>query len=405
MVGDVIEVSTEKLAYGGDAIARHEGLAIFIPMAAPGERLRVRITERKKNMARAEIEQIITRSGSRRVPPCAYFGECGGCQLQHIDYAAQMEAKVGFIRDALSRIGKIDWPGEIEISSGAEFGYRARAQVKLEFDGGNRYAKIGFNRKASHSVLDVDSCPVLVPELNSALTSLRASLKPWPHTSSRGNETGPSAEIEIAAGEAGAGSEPQLPGFAGGTLTTRVGENVYRFSPTTFFQSNRPLIEQMVSEVAGSERGALALDLYAGVGLFTIPLARRFGKVIGVESDARAARFAVENISANDLSNVEFHNLRTDVWLKRVTALRGSKRLRAPDLAVLDPPRGGAAEAVAHLAALGPRAITYVSCDPTTLARDLRRLLDSGYKLTAVKGFDLFPQTYHVETIAWLNLK
>ena len=128
-IGDVVEVTTERLAFGGDAVARHEGLAIFVPFAAPGERLRIRITERKRNYARGVIEEILAPSPARRAPPCSYFGECGGCQLQHLSYDEQLRAKSGFVRDALARIGRIPWDREIEIRSAAEFGYRSRAQV------------------------------------------------------------------------------------------------------------------------------------------------------------------------------------------------------------------------------------------------------------------------------------
>jgi 23S rRNA (uracil1939-C5)-methyltransferase len=146
-IGDLVEVTTERLAYGGDAIARHEGLAIFVAFAAPKERLRVRITERKKNFARAVIDQILEPSPVRREAFCRYFGDCGGCQLQHVSYEAQLEAKTGFVRDALERIGRIDWPHEIEIRHGAEFAYRGRAQIKVD----RKEGRVGFSRAASNT--------------------------------------------------------------------------------------------------------------------------------------------------------------------------------------------------------------------------------------------------------------
>ncbi len=390
-VGDVIDVTAERLAYGGDAIARHDGLAIFVPFAAPGERLRVRITERKKNFARGAIDRILEPSPSRREPPCQYFGDCGGCQLQHISYEAQLESKIGFVRDALERIGRIDWPHEIEIRHAAEFGYRSRAQVKVD----RRAGRVGFNRAASNAVCDVTSCPILVPELDEAIRSLWSALG---HATDKNQSLPNRLQVEMAAGESGVSFEPALDGLPGGALQRTVQGAVYNFSPSTFFQGNPSLLDELVNEAVGETSGDLAIDLYAGVGLFTIQLARRFSRVIGVEADAAAAEFARENINANHSANVEFHNSKTEVWLKSFVEAKSPR----PDLVLLDPPRTGAAEAITHIVGLKPTRITYVACDPTTLARDLRTLLDSGYELSRITAIDLFPQTYHVETVAAL---
>lgn len=390
--GDVIEVTTERLAYGGDCVARHKGLAIFIPFAAPEESLRVRIIERKKNFARAVIEEILEPSPARRTAPCQHFGDCGGCQLQHLTYEAQLEAKAGFVRDALKRVGKIEWPQKIEVRHAAEFAYRARAQVKIEPL--NRKVassrRVGFNRTGSHAVCDVSSCPVLVPELEAQLPALRSFI----------NHSGLSlTDIEMASGDAGIAFEPEVAGLPGGDLEKNVLGAIYRFSPSTFFQVNSLMLETLVAEALAEYSGATAIDLYAGVGLFTIQLASRFGKVTGVEFDRQAAHFARRNISANNLLNVKFYNARVERWLDDSV----TRRIPSPDLILLDPPRAGAAEAVARIAELEPRHISYVSCDPTTLARDLRKLLDSGFELERVMAIDLFPQTYHVETVALLR--
>ena len=391
-VGDLVEVTTDRLAYGGDAVARHDGLAIFVPFAAPDERLRVRITERKKNFARAVIDRILEPSHSRRDPLCQYFGDCGGCQLQHITYESQLESKVGFVRDALERIGRIDWHHEIKIRRAAEYGYRGRAQVKID----RRAGRVGFNRASSNAVCDVTACPILVPELDEALRSLWSALG---HTPGGDDKLPNRLQIELAAGESGVSFEPALEGLPGGTLQRTVHGAVYNFGPSTFFQANPGLLEDLVDEAVGSESGEVAIDLYAGVGLFTIQLARRFNRVIGVEADTATADFARENISANRLTNVEFHNNAAEPWLKRLVEANAP----APDLMLLDPPRSGAAEAISHIVRLKPSRITYVSCDPTTFARDLRTLLDSGYEISRITAIDLFPQTYHVETVAALE--
>jgi 23S rRNA (uracil1939-C5)-methyltransferase len=390
-IGDLVEVTTERLAYGGDAIARHGGLAIFVPFAAPKERLRVRITERKKNFARAVIDQILEPSPSRREPPCQYFGDCGGCQLQHITYDAQLESKTGFVRDALERIGRIDWPYEIEIRHAAEFGYRGRAQVKVDRKAG----RVGFSRAASNAVCDVTGCPILVPELDEALRSLWSALG---HATDKDQTLPSRLQVELAAGESGVSFEPALDGLPEGALQRTVHGAVYNFGPSTFFQANPGLLDELVVEAVAEESGGVAIDLYAGVGLFTIQLARRFNRVIGIEADRNTARFAFENITVNGVTNVEFHSSAVELWLKSYA----EARTPPPDLMLLDPPRGGAPEAAGYAAALKPSRITYVSCDPTTLARDLRTLVDSGYELTRITAIDLFPQTYHIETIAAL---
>lgn len=398
-VGDVIEVTTERLAYGGEAIARYDGLAVFIPFAAPEERLRVRITKRKKTFARAVIEQVLEPSVFRREPPCRYFGECGGCQLQHLTYEAQLESKAGFVKDALERIARIDWPREIKIINAAEFGYRRRAQVKIDW----KVRRVGFSRANSNNVCDVETCPILVPELDRALASLRdAVANPNDRSLLR------SYQIEMAAGENGIAVEPSIGGLPAGPpigpLRQVVHNAVYNFDPSTFFQSNSLLLDELIDEALGppsENHGDLAIDLYAGVGLFTIQMAHRFKRVIGVESNAHAAKYALENIAANELPNIELETSSAGFWLERYLTTNPTP----PDFVLLDPPRTGAAESVPLIAALKPSRITYVSCDPATFARDLRVLVDSGYELSRITAVDLFPQTYHVETVATLTRK
>ena len=390
-VGDVIEIATERLAYGGDAIARHEGLAIFVPFAAPDERLRVRVTQRKKNFARAVIDSVLEPSNSRREPPCQYFGSCGGCQLQHLTYPAQLNAKVGFVRDALERIGGLKEYPEIQIRHADEFKYRGRAQIKIDHLNG----RVGFNRASTIEVCDIKACPILVPELDEALRTVRMKVG---DALKKRDQSSPRSQIEIAAGDSGISFEPALKELAHSPLQRTVRGAIYRFGAATFFQANPGLLEDLIEAAVGVESGDLAIDLYAGVGLFSIQLARRFGRVIGVEADKTSVEFGRENVTANGLTNIEFHQSAVDSWLKRAIE---TSRMRA-DLVVLDPPRGGASEALHGIIELEPSRITYVSCDPTTLARDLRVLTGSGYDVAGVTAIDLFPQTYHVETIAKL---
>jgi tRNA/tmRNA/rRNA uracil-C5-methylase (TrmA/RlmC/RlmD family) len=244
-------------------------------------------------------------------------------------------------------------------------------------------------------VCDVASCAIFLPELDAALASLREAVSNNPGLIAA---SGAVAEINIGAGDSSVSFEPQEAGLPGGGLSRRVAGFTLRFSTATFFQVNPMMLETLVSEAVGEESGSLAFDLFAGVGLFTLPLARRYARVIGVESDRRAAGFALENIIANKVANVRVHQTNA-AWLLEKFAGTGNP---TPDLVLLDPPRTGAADTIPGVIARNPSRITYVSCDPTTLARDLRKLLDGGYEIRRVVALDMFPQTYHVETVVSL---
>jgi 23S rRNA (uracil1939-C5)-methyltransferase len=417
-IGDRIEVKTEHLAYGGQAVARHKGFTVFVQEAAPDETLRVRIVERKKNYARAVIEEIITPSPARREPPCKYFGECGGCQLQHINYETQLSEKIGFIRDALKRTGQIDWTDEIKIHSSKEFNYRLRAKIKIDqgFTGNEKAILqnstlhkmcIGFYQAHSHNVCDIARCEILLPELNEALKAIRARL--FDNSEKIGNNVN---EIEIAVNQNtdsdfqttdthfNVSTSPPIAGFPSNDIQREIAGAIYQFSPLSFFQVNALLLDEFVKEAVGFENGDFAIDLYAGVGLFTIRLARNFKQVIGVESNARTVAYAEQNISINKTENARVVCNRTDTWLKNFLS---QSTVQTPDLVLLDPPRNGAAEAIDLIIKLNPKRIHYVSCDPVTLARDLKQLVSSQYEIERIVAFDMFPQTYHIESIAFLK--
>lgn len=404
-VGEVMQVRSGKLAYGGEAVARHNGAVIFVAGAAPDEMVRARIVSVKKNFARAVVEEIVEPSAARRPAPCKYFGVCGGCQLQHINYEAQLKAKSDFIRDSLSRIGHINWAGEIPVVASPEFGYRTRAQVKVQIkhsmsgtDSRDDIA-IGFNKLSSHSVCDVESCPILAAPLNAALAELRTVL-----TRRFREDSGEiPLEIEMAMGDGEPSVEPAVQGLYSGAVSQDIAGINYKFTPYTFFQSNSALLPDLISCAAGSENGAFALDLYCGVGLFTTRLSQHYERVIGVESDSRAARFAAQNLSDNGLTGARIINDRVESFIGRFVGKVCDGNGPRPDLILLDPPRTGAADAMPALIQLRPSGISYMSCDPGTLARDLSVLVGGGYEVYEIKGFDLFPQTYHVETLVRLR--
>ena len=389
---DIIEARIEKLVFGGDGLARVDGRAVFIPYTAPGDLVRARIVESKKRFARAELVEVLEPGPDRREPPCPYFGPCGGCQIQHIAYEAQVRAKGEFVRDAIERIGRLELPGEIPVRAApdAEFGYRIRATAHVAHT--SRGTLFGYFGARSHRIVDVESCPLLVEELDEAWRRARAAREGLLRV----------RHVELAAGDGGAAAEPPIAAVGGSGLVAHVDGVDYGFSPAVFFQANRPLLADLVRSATGGESGALAVDLYAGVGLFAIPLARAFDRVVAVEGFAAAADLASANAAANGAANVEVLAVPVEDWLDRAELERAGAA--GIDLVLLDPPRAGLGEAASRtLADLGPSRIVYVSCDPTTLARDLRVLVDGGYRLESVEAFDLFPQTYHVETVARLS--
>jgi 23S rRNA (uracil1939-C5)-methyltransferase len=410
-LGQILDVTADKLAFGGFAVARHDGLAVFIPFAAPGDRLRVEVTLLEKKHARARIVEILAPSPLRRAPRCRHFGDCGGCQFQHVDYGEQVRQKQEFVRDALVRTGGFEWPAPVVVHHAAEWGYRGRTQLKLfatskqRGDGSiGRVAgrdqvlpeataaaaplRLGFHRAWTHDIVDVHECPVLAPPLEQALPQLRAALaqltpEQWPY------------QIEGACGTGGAVFAPDLPGLRKDLVEHRVVGHRYLVEPESFFQGNRFLVEQLVANALAGERGALAFDLYAGVGLFTLPLALQFASVIAVEDERRAATLGRVNVNNSGATNVSYLRTTTERFLR-------DNRER-PDLVLMDPPRLGAKPAIPALLQLEAPRMVYVSCDPNTLARDLRTLCDGGYELESVEGYDMFPQTYHVECVAKLR--
>jgi tRNA/tmRNA/rRNA uracil-C5-methylase (TrmA/RlmC/RlmD family) len=388
LIGKMYEVSIDRIVPNGYGIGFADGLTFFVGLAAPGDRLRVRVAQMKGRSAFAEIEQILEPSADRADPNCPLYGRCGGCDFQHLSYAAQRAAKIGIIRDCLKRIGGIDVPDIGFVPSPAEYGYRSRTRWHADTRSGN----VGFFKRGSHEIIDVDTCPVLAPELESALSVIRA-------TGDRNGFWAERVEIEAAASEGRVSvySDELLEPTP--ELDFQNGPDRYWYDARSFFQGNQLLIPEMIRLAVGDDSGEAALDLYCGVGLFTLPLARRFRRVVGIESGERVADFAVRNLRGAGLGNAEIHSCAVGEWL------RGARdELDGVDLAVLDPPRSGTErETIAGLARIRPKRISYVACEPATLARDLRVLIDGGYALVSVTAVDLFPQTHHVETIVKLK--
>jgi len=386
--GDVIDVRIEKIVPRGFGLAFAENLTVLVPLSTPGDELRVSIREIKKRMAFAEIVNVKQPGPKRIAPPCEHFGTCGGCNFQQMSYAAQLEAKAGLVRDCLQRIGKITYEADIPvIPSPQEFGYRSRARWQIDRDA----KAVGYYARNSHEVIDINACPVLTPGLQSTLEYVRESID-WNTIPENG------AKMEAATGEEGRvsmfsreGSEPTA------ELSFSVNGDTYAFSAEVFFQANKFLIPELIEAAVGDARGDLSFDLYCGVGLFAIPMARRFGKVVAVEEHPAAVRFAKKNVANSNAENIKIVG-------KSVSKFLADNKTKRIDLILIDPPRAGTEKGtIPAIAALKPAHISYVSCEPSILARDLRLLVDSGYAIDKLTALDLFPQTHHVETVVRLS--
>lgn len=388
-IGDTQEVRIEKIVPRGFGLAFTANHTIFVPLSAPGDHLRVRIYQIKGKTAFAEIVEILKPSPERQTPPCVYFGICGGCDFQQMNYPAQLAAKVAIIRDCLTRIGKIRYEKDIPIiASPRHLQYRARAQWHLD----THRKKIGYYQRNSHNVIDVENCPILTSELNAALSKIRENIS-WEDFS------GKNAEIEAA----GAGEKVSLYSTEifepTEEISYTVGGERYFYSSKSFFQGNPFLIEDLLRIALENAQGGTALDLYCGVGLFTLPLARKFQTVIGVEANPQAIDFAERSVKHARLENIKLLPQPVDEFLAQ-------NELTDIDFLLLDPPRAGAdISVIRHIIKLRPKEIVYVSCEPSILARDLRHFAENEYEIKSITALDLFPQTHHVETIVKISKK
>jgi 23S rRNA (uracil1939-C5)-methyltransferase len=421
-----VNLTVEKLVYGGDGLARlPEGKTVFLPFVLPAEEVSATIVQEKSSFSRATLDQVIKPSPYRVQAPCPYFGGCGGCHYQHSGYAAQLENKRAILKETLLRNGKLEWKGEIITHSGEPWNYRNRSRLKVR--GGAEFA-IGYHRMGSHELLPVRECPISSKLINRVLqqvwelgesgkvpagiheieffadhTDAKMVLEvylapgaPDMHDfatalQAKSPEVKGLAFFTESSGAEPAGAQPKY--TAGDpVLSYQVGERSFRVSAGSFFQVNRYLVRELVQTVAGDFHGRIALDLYAGVGLFATHLAKRFDQVFAVEPAPASAN----DLQANAIKNIVPVRSTAEAFLPRCLNMQ-------PDLVVVDPPRAGlGAKATQLLAALRVKRIVYVSCDPATLARDVRTFIEGGYRVEEVHMIDLFPQTFHIESMVRL---
>ncbi len=379
------EVTIERWVYGGAGLARIDGRVVFVPFTLPGERARAEVGEG----VNARLIEITEAAPERIEPPCALFARCGGCNYQHAPYEFQLTRKVEILREQLRRVGKIEYTGAIEAIGSPAYGYRNRVQVHIQGE------KLGFLAARSHDFVALEGdCPVSSPRLNQALASMRERLGDarFPRFLRSIELFANESEVQINAIDS---DRPLRKDFfewceSAAAIEYPTDFGNFRVSPRSFFQVNRFLIGNLVETAIADATGQTALDLYAGVGLFSLPLSKTFGSVTAVEAGSSAAR----DLEHNTAGAVRTEHSRVEDYLARANS--------TPDFVLADPPRAGLGkEVVAHLNRLAPPRLTIVSCDPATLARDLALL--SGYAIERVTVVDLFPQTYHIETIVHLG--
>lgn len=432
-MADELRLSIEKLVYGGDGLAHADGNTVFVPYVLPGEEVRASAKKRQKKLLWADLLEVISPAKQRGKPKCPHFQKCGGCHYQHISAAEQLRLKKEILRETLSRLGGISWDGPILEHAAEPYGYRNRAQWAVR---GGMPRSLGYFLPESSVILGIDECPVLSPLLAETFLRLQDMtrsgvlpagvqeieafadsrdekialnvaferfLKPAAELTSAFHNALPQLESLLLLDQKRNKFELSGPGY----LIHEAGGYRYRVSHLSFFQVNRFLVEDLLKTVVANASGESALDLYSGVGFFTLPLAKTFAKVVSVDANLAATRDLQANAELAGVS-ITSHNQHAEEFLM--------KTKERPELVVLDPPRAGlGAQAPKHLAELSAREIVYLSCDPSTLARDLAVLTNSArmpkqmdapgerYEIAEMHLFDLFPQTFHIEALVRLR--
>ncbi len=377
-----VELTIEKLVAGGDGLAFYEGRAVFVPFALPGERVRAVVRAGRRDYATAELRSVIEASPHRVEPPCPVYGECGGCNLQHLAYPRQVEEKAAIVAEAFRRTARLD-PGEVAAVPSLPFAYRNRLQLHLTASG-----ELGFMRRSSNTVVAAPTCPV-------AVKAIQAWIEERAGGARAKEELGRFIVGKDRFLAFGLGERVYLEG-RDGLISAPVAGKEFAFHIKGFFQSNLYLLDFFVPDVVRDLVGARVADLYSGVGLFSSFLADRFESVVSVEHNPYALELARRNAPG---AAAEYHALSVEDWTRSESARRPF------DCVLVDPPRAGlSGEVRAWLARARPPLIVYVSCDPVTLARDAGELVASGYALESLKAFDFYPQTSHVECHARFRL-
>jgi len=386
---ETLRLSLTDMAFQGGAIARHDGQVVFVAYGIPGEEAVVQVERRSKDYLMGRVTEVICPSPHRVVPPCPYFGMCGGCQWQHIDYAQQVELKARIVADQLRRIGKFQKaPVLPTIPAFETWKYRNHARFSV----GRRHGELGFTTPLRHRFLPIEHCLIMHPFINDVLARLQGKCAGLHQVAVRYGVKTDQALIHPSL-------EAIDPSIASGQTWYEeelLGKR-FRISAASFFQVNTlqaEVLADVVRQKLALEAHHVLLDAYAGVGTFAVLLAPHVKRAVAVEESSSAVADAVINQAGID--NITFYEGKVEAILPQLR--------EQPDAAILDPPRTGChPDALAAVLALAPARVVYVSCDPATLARDLRSLCDGGYRLAEVQPVDMFPQTYHIEVVATLE--
>ena len=414
MTSDLLTVKLDKLTYGGDALGRVPdplsgtgGRAVFVPFALPGETVSVHVVEQKPGHLRAELVEVLEPSPQRILPKCKHYGVCGGCTYQHLSYPDQLQAKTDILHDQLRRIGKIaDPPVQSMVASPRQWNYRNHVQFHLTQAG-----KLGYVEANGRYVLPISECHLPETPLNSLWptlefdpglqlerVSLRVGLEEETMLVLRSrNPEPPELELEAAISVVHLMADDMVVMAGEDHMTMAVRDRLFRLSAASFFQVNTAMAGKMVEHLLENlpvSPATTLLDVYCGVGLFSAFFAGKVGRLIGVEVSGSACEDFAANL--DEFDNVELYEAPAEAVLPSLDVI--------PDIVIVDPPRAGLDKTVLDaIVVQGPTHIAYVSCDPSTLARDAARFIAGGYRLIRVTPFDLFPQTSSIESISYLE--
>lgn len=385
-----MEVTVESLTNLGAGVARVEGWVVFVPFALPGERVRCRVFRNHNNYSEADLVKVIEASPHRRAPRCALFGACGGCQYQHLEYAQQLEWKRRQVGELLQKMAGIEFPVEAVVPSPVEWGYRSKITPHFQRPKEGRIGEIGFLRAGSrHALVDVERCEIAMEEINAELAAVREEARAGAAAFKNG------ATLLLRA------SQGRVLRRADALAVEEVDGIRFEFLAGDFFQNNPFILPAFVAHVvdeAAASGARYLVDAYCGSGLFGICAARRFAGVTGVEVSESAVERARHNAALNGLDNCRFLAADAEGIFASVSHAGGDTAV------VIDPPRAGCSEGfLRQLLNFAPRSVVYVSCNPATQMRDLKRMAAQGWRLRRVRPFDLFPQTKHLECVMTLE--
>ena len=385
-----LDVRIDNLTNEGAGVARVDGWVIFVPFTLAGELVKCRVFRNHKNYSEADLIEVLEPAPNRVAPKCALFGQCGGCQYQHLAYAEQLQSKQRQVAELLKHMAKIEHPGREVIPSPVEYGYRSKITPHFHRPKSGGIGAIGFLRaRTRNAMVDVEHCPIAMPELNAQLAAVRERARANSDTFKNG------ATLLMRAA-------------ANGVLTRSdeiAIEDVdgirFEFQAGDFFQNNPFILPKFVRHAIDEAKATGAkhlVDAYCGSGLFAISAARDFEQVIGVEISESAVKKAAHNAEINSLTNCRFMAADAQHVFKDVP------HAGADTVVLIDPPRAGCSpEFLQQLFAFGPKGVVYVSCNPATQMRDLVLFTEAGYQLGTVQPFDLFPQTKHLECVMTLS--